>query len=281
MQHPERSHINVDGLSLAYLQRGSGPSVVYIHGALTTLDEGLIGLADALTPDFQITSFDRPGHGHSQRDARTGSAWRQAELIHKACVELGLERPVIVAHSFGGAVAMAMALAYPESISGVVLIAPIAFPEPRLEIVMFGARAVPISGDWVSILAGPTDAVMLPALREGMFVPQKMTQAFRDGFPFDLASGREQLQSDGQDALSMIDSLNRSAPRYASCQVPVTVVQGDRDLVVNPLLHGRPLAALLPRGRFVNLPGMGHMAHHFAPEVVADAVQGLHRPARA
>ncbi|MGZ9100932.1 MAG: alpha/beta fold hydrolase [Brevundimonas sp.] len=277
MQHIERRRTQVDGIELAYAQTGSGPSVVYIHGAMTTLDEGLIGLADALEPNFRITAFDRPGHGHSGRDAGTGSAWRQAELIQAACAELQLDRPVIIGHSFGCAVAMAMALASPESVSGVVLVAPIAFPEPRLEIMMFGARAVPVTGEWVSIMAGPTDAIMLPALRNGMFLPQMMTPAFRDGFPFALASGREQLQADGQDALAMIESLSRSASKYAACQVPVHIVQGDQDLVVNPMLHGRPLAAVLPRGRFVNMPGLGHMAHHFAPGIVADAVETLHR----
>jgi len=277
MQQSERKRIKVDGLTLAYAQVGAGPSVVYIHGAMTTLEEGLIGLADTLAPNFRITAFDRPGHGHSGRDGGTGSAWRQAELIQAACAALQLERPVIVGHSFGCAVAMALALAHPGSVSGLVLVAPIAFPEPRLEIMMFGARAVPITGDWVSIMAGPTDAVMLPALRNGMFLPQRMTSAFREEFPFELASGREQLQADGQDSLAMIESLSRSASQYATCQVPVHIVQGDQDLVVNPMLHGRPLAAVLPRGRFINMPGLGHMAHHFAPRVVADAVETLHR----
>jgi len=279
MQHFERRSVEVDGIELAYAQVGTGPSIVYIHGALTTLEEGLIGLAPTLGPDFQITAFDRPGHGDSGRDAGTGRAWRQAELIQAACAQLKLDRPVIIGHSFGGAVAMALAMGFPESTSGVVLIAPIAFPEPRLEIMMFGARAVPVTGDWVSLMAAPTDAVALPALQNAMFLPQAMTPAFRDGFPFALASGREQLQSDGQDALAMIESLSRSASKYASCQVPVHVVQGDQDLVVNPMLHGRPLAAVLPRGQFTNMPGMGHMAHHFAPEVVAAAIKAVRRPA--
>lgn len=280
MQHPDRKSLQIDGVTLAYAQAGSGPAVVYIHGALTTLEEGLIGLGDSLSPDFRITAFDRPGHGQSGRDAGTGSAQRQARIIHAACQALELDRPVIVGHSFGGAVALALALDFPEAISGVVLVAPIAFPEPRMEIVMFGARAVPVTGDWVSVMAGPADAVMLPALRNGMFLPQAMTAAFRDGFPFALASGREQLQADGQDALAMIDSLGRNASRYATCRVPVHVVQGDRDLVVNPMLHGRPLAAVLPRGRFINMPGLGHMAHHFAPGVVAEAVGALHQGCR-
>jgi len=280
MQNVERQRVQADGLSLAFAQMGSGPDVVYLHGAMTTLEEGLIGLGEVLAPGFRFTAFDRAGHGDSERDAGTGSVWRQAELIHAACAQLGLERPVIIGHSFGGAVAMAVALAFPESVSGLVLVGPIAFPEPRLEILTFGPRAAPVTGHWTSLMAAPMDALLLPALWSGMFLPQQMTPAFRDGFPFGLASGREQLQADGQEALAMMASLGRSATRYASCQTPVHVLQGDRDAVVNPLLHGRPLAAMLPRGRFISLPGLGHMAHHFAPGVVAESVRALHQPPR-
>lgn len=272
MQHFERRHLEVTGLPVAYAQVGDGQPVVYLHGAMTTLEEGISGLGDTFAPRFQLTAFDRPGHGESGRDSTTGSAWRQAEIIHEAMTQLGLERPVIVGHSFGCAVAMALALSAPETLSGVILIAPIAFPEPRLELLMFGARAWPVTGEWLSIMAGPADALMLPSLWNGMFLPQQMTSGFRESFPFDLASGRSQLQADGQDALSMIESLSRSARTYGACQLPVHVMQGDRDVVVNPLVHGRPLAALLPRGKFTNLPGLGHMAHHFAPEAIADAV---------
>lgn len=275
MQQIQRRSLDVGGLPLAYAQVGAGPPVVYLHGAMTTLDEGMLGLSRTLAPRVQLTAFDRPGHGESGRTADTGSASRQAALVHEAMGLLGLERPVIVGHSFGCAVAMALAMEFPDSVSGVVLVAPIAFPEPRLEIMMFGARALPFAGDWLSLLAMSTDALMMPGLYNGMFLPQRMTPEFRAGFPFTMASGRSQLQADGQDALAMIESLTRSARRYATCQAPVHILQGDRDMVVNPLVHGRPLAAMLPRGRFTNLPGMGHMAHHFEPEAVAHAIAEL------
>lgn len=264
--------IQVDGLDLAYCRAGRGPPVVYIHGALTTLEEGWIGLGPAADSRFDMISFDRPGHGLSGGDGTTGSAWRQAELIHSALRRLGIVRPVIVGHSFGGAVAMALALQFPEAIAGVVALAPLAFPEPRLETIMFGPRAAPPWGPWLSLMAAPLDAVLLPILWRGMFQPQAMPEAFLRAFPFALAGGRSQVCADGQDALVINWDLARSAALYATCQLPVRVLQGDRDLVVNPLLHGRPLAALLPRGGFTSLPGLGHMAHHFAVDAVMDAI---------
>jgi len=277
MQHARRT-LDAQGVSLAYAQTGSGPPVVYIHGALTTLEEGLAGLGPTLSPRFQVTAFDRPGHGESGKDATTGSVWRQAELITTAMSRLGISRPVVVGHSFGGAVAMAMAILSPEKVAGVVALAPIAFPEPRLEVALLGPRAWPVSGAWLAGMSVMADAVLLPVMWRSMFLPQSMTRDFEDQFPFALAGGYSQVRADGHDALMMMSSLMGAATAYDGCQTPVHVLQGDRDLVVNPARHGRPLAALLPNGRFTWLPGLGHMAHHFAPEAVADAVEALSLP---
>lgn len=274
MQH-DRQTVDVQGVPIAYARTGAGAPVVYIHGALTTLEEGLAGLGPTLAPRFQVTAFDRPGHGESGKDATTGSVWRQAELITTAMSELGISRPVVVGHSFGGAVAMAMAIQSPEKVAGVVALAPIAFPEPRLEAALLGPRAWPVSGAWLSGLSVMTDALLLPVMWRSMFLPQSMTPDFEDQFPFALAGGYSQVRADGHDALMMMGSLMGAAAAYDRCRTPVHVLQGDRDLVVNPLLHGRPLAALLPNGHFTWLPGLGHMAHHFAPDAVADAVEAL------
>lgn len=278
MQHT-RTIQTIQGFDLAHASVGEGRPVVFIHGAVTTLDDGLIALRPTLGSRVRLIAFDRPGHGESDRGPGTGSAWRQAELIHVALAQLGVERPVLVGHSFGGAVALAYALKYPQALSGVVAVAPIAFPEPRLEQMIFGLRGLPVAGPWVAQMAQPIDGVLLPLMWEGMFLPQAMPLAFRENFPFALAGGREQLQADGDDAALMMASLTRNALHYWTCKVPVRVLQGDRDIVVNPALHGRLLGAVLPRGTFTSLPGLGHMAHHFAPEAVADAIEALFDPA--
>lgn len=276
MQHFQRTITPVQGVEVARVTVGQGRPVIYIHGAVTTLEEGLVALSETLGARHRLICIDRAGHGDSGRDQTTGSAWKQAALIRGCLDSLGVERPVIVGHSFGGAVALAYALQFPAAVAGVVALAPIAFPEPRLEQLIFGARTLPVAGPWLGQMARPLDAVLLPLMWDGMFLPQAMTEAFRHGFPFAVASRREQLVADGQDAALMAAGLSRSAMSYWRCRVPVEVIQGDRDIVVNPLLQGRPLAALLPRGTFRSLPGLGHMAHHFVPEVVLDAIDRLH-----
>lgn len=275
MQHIQRRTVSVQGMDLAYAEAGDGPAVVYIHGAMTTLDEGMIGLAPTLAPRFRFIAFDRPGHGASGRDLVTGSPWRQAQLIRGAVEALGIERPVVVGHSFGGAVALAYALQFPDEVAGVVAVAPIAFPEARMESLLFGLRTIPGAGDWLSMMAIPADRVLLPLLWNAMFLPQSMTPTFAAEFPFGLAARRGGLRADGEEAVLLMDSLTRSAAAYADCRVPVHVLQGERDIVVNRHMHGKPLAALLPDAIYTELEGMGHMLHHFRPEAVALAIDGL------
>jgi pimeloyl-ACP methyl ester carboxylesterase len=197
-------------------------------------------------------------------------------VLRDAVRTLGVERPVVVGHSFGAAVAMAWALQFPDELAGVVAVAPVSFPEPRLEQILFGLRAVPVAGDWLSMMAVPVDQVLMPLLWNGMFLPQKMTRRFKGGFPFELAAGRAQLRADGEEAALMLSSLGLNAMNYWRCRTPVHVLQGDCDRVANPALHGKGLAALLPDARYTEFRGLGHMLHHFEPEAVAEAVAELH-----
>lgn len=98
------------GVGLAHAQVGRGKDVVLIHGAMTCLDDMALALFSSLQDEFRVTAFDRPGHGRNPATTLTGTPWRQAEAIHHAAQALALNRPVVVGHSFGRAVALAYAL---------------------------------------------------------------------------------------------------------------------------------------------------------------------------
>lgn len=265
------------GRRIAFLRAGAGADVVLIHGTLMTADDMGIGLVPDLARRFRCTAFDRPGHGWS--DAVRGgdaSLWSQMETLRGAVRALGLERPVICGHSFGGAVALAYAMAHPDEIAGAVALAPICFPEPRLEQVLFGARSVPVVGDMLSRALGATsDPAMLPLLWRAMFLPQQMPGAFAAGFPFARAGRPEQIVAEAENAVAMWPDLARSAMGYATCRAPVRILCGTADIVVNGAMQGGPAAALIPDARLRWLPGIGHMLHHARPDAVVDAVTSL------
>lgn len=264
-----------DGCEVAYAEAGSGQDLVLIHGALANLDEMWLGLMPALARQFRTVAVDRPGHGWSGR-ARAGDAsvWRQAEILRDAAAALGLDRPVLVGHSFGGAVALAWAMSFPDEVAGVVAIAPICFPEPRLEHVLFGPRALPVGGDLLArMLHLASDPLILPVLWRAMFLPQAMPDRFATEFPFAHEGQSTQTVREGEDAAMLWRDLARSALRYRECRVPVRFLCGDADIVVNNHLHGRQASGLIPGAEFRWLPGLGHMLHHFRQDEVAAAAR--------
>jgi hypothetical protein len=100
---PEGSFIVVDGVRLHYSDRGHGSPILLIHGnAVTGADWNTSGVADLLLAKHRVIIFDRPGFGYSERPRdRTWTAARQAELLCKALRQLGVERPIVVGHSWG------------------------------------------------------------------------------------------------------------------------------------------------------------------------------------
>ena len=94
---PKGSFIEVDGVRLHYSDRGTGRPIVMIHGNLVTGDDyNTSGVAERLLGTCRVILFDRPGYGYSGRPRwRPWGPVGQAELLHKALRELGVEQPVL------------------------------------------------------------------------------------------------------------------------------------------------------------------------------------------
>ena len=153
---------------------------------------------------------------------------------------LGLKQPVVLGHSYGGAVALAYGLRFPDAVAGIVALAPVCFPELRLEQMLFGPRTAPVAGPLLSDALAPTvDPTLLPLLWNAMFLPQVMPKPFADRFPFGFAGRSAQVIAEGEDALALWPALSRSALAYPSCRVPVRILAGDADLVVGMLQRAR------------------------------------------
>lgn len=267
-----RQFVEVSGHRLAYAEVGSGRPVLLLHGALTGADDLLLALGDRLAGEVRLIAVDRPGYGASEGDWETASIWRQATLVRGLSAALALERPVIVGHSFGGAVALSWAVQAPEELTAVVALAPLAFPEPRLEQVLFGPRAAPLVGDLLSFMSMPFDAVAMPAVWRAMFSPQPIPEAFEAAFPTRAPGERGRMKTVAREAARLLPDLARSASLYGGAALPARILCGDQDRVANPMLHGRVLASILPDSRYISVPGAGHMVHHASPDIVADAV---------
>lgn len=263
-----------DATTLAFTRSGAGRDLLLIHGALVSREDMVLALSSALDGEFRVVAIDRPGHGDSTRSGWTGSPWRQAAAVHEAAQRLGQQRPVVIGHSHGAAVALAYAMQFPRDVAGVVALAPIAFPELRLENLVFAPRGIWPAGALINGLVAQTvDPFLLPVLWRAMFLPQAIPSRYAAIFPRAKVGRAGQTEAEGEDSLLLNAGLVRSALNYHACEVPIRIFGGDRDLVVNNTLHGRLAAKLLPNATFESLIGLGHMIHHFAQGPIVQAAR--------
>ena len=140
------------------------------------------GIVDALAADHRVIVFDRPGFGYSERPR--GRIWTpaaQAALLRQALDLLGVERPVIVGHSWGTLVTLEMALRDPDRTAGIVLLSGYYFPTFRPDVPLLFWPAVPIVGDVLRYAISPwLGRLSKPLLYKWLFAPAPVTSSFAE-----------------------------------------------------------------------------------------------------
>ncbi|MBV9242096.1 MAG: alpha/beta hydrolase, partial [Acidobacteria bacterium] len=118
--------ITVENLRLHYVESGeqNGRTLVLIHGNAGKAEDVEFGAIDALTQRYHVIAIDRPGHGQSDRSDNLDTVDTQAVLLHQELQQLRISKPILVGHSWGGSLALAYALKYPNDLGGLVLLAP-------------------------------------------------------------------------------------------------------------------------------------------------------------
>jgi len=156
-QPPRGRFLDLDGVRLHYLERGDGAPIVLLHGNGTMIEDWEIsGVLDLAAERHRVIAFDRPGFGYSARPRRR--IWtpaEQAELLSQALKRLGVNRPVVVGHSWGTLVALSLALDHPDEVRGLVLLSGYYFPTTRADVPLLSPPAIPIIGDVMRYTASP------------------------------------------------------------------------------------------------------------------------------
>jgi pimeloyl-ACP methyl ester carboxylesterase len=263
------------GRSLFARQMGSGDDVVFLHGALTTSHDWEASPLAALARNHRLTLVDRPGHGRSERPRLAGTPRDQARQILAGLAAFGVERPLVLGHSFGALVALAMAEAAPRKLAGLVLVAPLAFPEPRLiEHGLLAPLSVPGFGDLASWAAerAPFTRSLVRLVQRLMFSPAPVPPAWEASFPYDDILARRAIVAEGEDAASMLPFSPAGTIDFARVTLPVQVLTGTADKIVEDERQAKALARLLPQARLTEIEGAGHMLHHSHPAALMRAV---------
>lgn len=270
---PEEMTINLgSGRSLHVHREGAGPDLVLIHGAMTTSHDWLLSpVFKAVIESHRVTVVDRPGHGLSRRPRLGGTPREQADQIAAGLRKLGITRAVVAAHSYGGLVALAMAERHPALVAELVLLAPLAFPEPRLiEHSMLAPRALPFFGPLFARFAEFTqfDRPMVDLLHTVMFAPAQVPASWKVTYPYPLILNAGTIVAEAEDAASMLPMSPAGTINMRNIQTPTQVLTGTSDRVVEDDRQAKTLARQLPCASLIEVEGAGHMLHHSHAQLV-------------
>ena len=279
-EHPPRGRfVEVDGVRLHYIDRGSGPPVVLLHGlGVMSEDFELSGLVSEAAATHRVIAFDRPGHGYSERPR--GRLWTpiaQARLIRNALRKLGVERPIVLGHSWGSLVAISLALEYPEDVRSLVLLSGCYFPSLRLDAPFLSIPAIPLIGDLMRFTLSPLIGRLLWPLSEKLlFSPAAVSPQFRR-FPAWLALRPRALRASAAESALTVPVAFALRARYRELSVPTYIVAGADDRYVSAERHSARLHDEVKGSHLRLAPGAGHMVHHVAPHDVMAALAAAAR----
>lgn len=257
----------VDGHRVRWAARGEGPPVVFCHG--TPWSSRLWApVAAALASRYRVFLWDMPGYGESSKDDDVSLAV-QGRVFASLLAHWGLgEPPHVVAHDYGGAVALRAHLLHGAAYASLTLVDVVALAP-------WGSEFFRLVRDNAAVFAA------LPApLHEALVRAYVRGAAFRT------------LRADDEDALvrPWLDAEGRAAfyrqiaqadqrwtdeiePRYGELDLPVRVVWGTEDTWI-PVDRAHRLAAAIPGAELHLVPGAGHLIQLDAPEALTAALAG-------
>lgn len=282
---PHGHFVRVEGVDLHYVDEGPAEStaehrapVVLIHGASGNLRDFEASILPELAKQHRVLAFDRPGHGWSGRPAQpdVDDPARQASLIHAALGGLGVEKPVVLGHSWGGAVASAYAQQFGSQMSGLVVLAGATHPWKGPVAWYHRVLATPVVGSlflWLVVV--PFGRFMAAAGVRSTFAPDPAPAGYETAIGLPLLFRPGHFRNNSRDTSRVRDHLARQSKNYDEIFVPTIIITGNRDQTVLAKLHSYALHGQIEGSELIKLQGVGHMPHHVRPDIVVDAVVRL------
>jgi pimeloyl-ACP methyl ester carboxylesterase len=255
-------------------------TVVLIPGASSSVADPMMALGDRLAAKgYRVVAIDRPGQGWSERigGPEAAAPARQAAVLAEALHRLGIVNAVAVGHSWAGAVLPNLALDHADVVGATLYLAPVTHPWPGGGVSWHhGPLTMPLLGPLLTrTLAIPGASLLLDAGAAAVFAPQAPPPGYQEAAQVPLLLRPQVFQANAQDVAGLYQAVTAQRARYPAIRVPTTIIAGEADPVVWTQVHARGLARDVPGARLIILPGVGHMPHHAAPDLVVAEIEAL------
>jgi pimeloyl-ACP methyl ester carboxylesterase len=260
MDAMQKRTISLHGRSLSYVQAGSGPALLMIHGMAGTC-ESWRAVVEPLARRYTVIAPDLPGHGDSQPGAGDYSIGSLAAALRDLLITFGHDRATLVGHSLGGGIAMQFAYQFPEITERLVLVSSGGLG-PEVSPVL-RAAALPGANLFIAATAGPgstAGSVLARGLAAVGLHPNADVAEVARGYA-SLADGgrrgaflatlRAVVGTDGQ----RVEAGDRL---YLAEGVPVLIIWGRRDRII-PVSHGEHAREVIADSRLEIFEDAGHM----------------------
>lgn len=284
---PLGQFVDVTGGQVHYVQDGSGPHLVLLHGAGGNLREWTFDLMNRLTDRYTVTAFDRPGLGYTDRvpGIATGltategdSPQAQAAMLREAAEKLGITDPIVAGHSFGGIVSYAWAVAgldqdSPANASAIVSFAGVTMPWPggldRYYTFNGSAFGGVVTIPAISAFVPPS---VVDSSIEATFAPQSAPAGYPDYIGAGLTLRPSSMRANTRQVNTSRPHVVQLSQRYPELTLPIEILHGEEDTTVPIHIHAEEIAKIVPQVNTTRLPGVGHMPHHADPLAAISAI---------
>ncbi|MDQ4144866.1 MAG: alpha/beta fold hydrolase [Actinomycetota bacterium] len=260
--------VSVDGVRTFYLEAGSGPAVLLLHG-LGATNASMLTTFWELARDHRVIAPDLPGFGESAKPVRSYNAAFYARWLDSFMKELRVDRAVLIGNSMGGRVAIETALCSPEKVERIVLLAPSPAFLKKREMV----GVVRLLRPELAFLPLPLPRSQAMRGLKGMFSkPSRLEQAWYDAAIdeflriFGTPRGRIAFFSAARQIyLEPPHGESGFWERLPSLDRPALFVWGKRDRLVPPGF-ARHVEKAVPAAKSIVLDDCGHVPQYELPD---------------
>lgn len=244
-QNPALKEVLIFGQSIRYLEAGTGPTMILLHGLGGSTQNWLYNIGP-LSQQFRVIVPDQIGFGRSARPIINYRVRTYVDFLEQFCRTLNIERATLVGNSMGGWIAAHFAISFPEKVDRLVLADATGYTPPP-------------GFDYKSLYA------LNPSTREGMkqmIAKVFFNKAFSSDAMVDQTLAMRMNAGDGYTINSLIESVGRGEDFLESKQLqqikaPTLIIWGQQDGLVLPA-EGERFKKDIPNSKLVVFDRCGH-----------------------
>ena len=263
--------VDVLNQQIRIYETGCGQPVLLIHG-LPGCIEDWESIMPELSKRFRVVAYDRPGHGFSSANNLKYNLDYNADIAFAIVDKLGLENPVIVGHSYGRSLTLAMAVRDVSTIKAFVSVSPVISIKGKPDLI-FKILKIPLMGSALRLFIKLFGHNMVKKGMEVAFDPNQKDM------PRDFINKRcmiislpHNVVTTAREEMAICPDLSNITNHYDKINKPLFIVHGSSDRVV-PVGDAISLHEKVPGSKLILLKETGHMVQYAKPTELIKVIE--------